>query len=249
MGLFVPGKMPRPWDPDDATKLLTAITFAGLGGFWTLFYSYWLRDKGVGMANYMANYIGRITGPVTGKPEVIPDSGFVPIDDRENRARFTGWKRYLVFDSGIGIFGNILTTFMTCLLAYVLLFPEGLLPQGYEIAVVQNRFFEISWGSLGRIIFLIVAAAFLSDTWLGTIDAVSRTYADILHSLFPVTRRMSVRSLYYISLGVLTLTTSLPMLLDAPGPLILISDKRCNRLRRDCYLLRRRYPFNLSSTV
>jgi len=39
-GLFIPQQpMPRPWDPADATKLLTAITFAGLGGFWTLFYS------------------------------------------------------------------------------------------------------------------------------------------------------------------------------------------------------------------
>jgi len=37
-GLFVPQwPLPRPWDPADATKLLTAITFAGLGGFWTLF--------------------------------------------------------------------------------------------------------------------------------------------------------------------------------------------------------------------
>ncbi|MGQ0656863.1 MAG: Nramp family divalent metal transporter, partial [Chromatiales bacterium] len=43
------GDMPRPWDPADATKLLTAITFAGLGGFWILFYSYWLRDKGSAM--------------------------------------------------------------------------------------------------------------------------------------------------------------------------------------------------------
>ncbi len=219
MGLLLPGKMPRPWDPHDATELLTAITFAGLGGFWALFYSYWLRDKGAGMAVHM----GRITGPITGKPEVIPDSGFVPIDDAENRSRFIGWKRYLVFDSGIGIFGNILTTIMTCLLSYALLFPEGLLPQGYEIAVVQSKFFEISWGSLGRMIFLIVAAAFLSDTWLGTVDAVSRTYADILHSLFPVTKKVSVRNLYYISLGVLTCITSITMLFDAPGPLILIS--------------------------
>jgi len=45
-GLFVPDlSMPRAWDSADATKLLTAITFAGLGGFWTLFYSYWVRDK------------------------------------------------------------------------------------------------------------------------------------------------------------------------------------------------------------
>ena len=69
-GLIIPEwPMPRPWDPADATKLLTAVTFAGLGGFWTLFYSYWLRDKGAGMAHYA----GRLTGPITGKPEAIPN--------------------------------------------------------------------------------------------------------------------------------------------------------------------------------
>jgi hypothetical protein len=188
-GLVGPrGSMPRPWDPGDATKLLTAITFAGLGGFWILFYSCWLRDKGVGMAKH----IGRITGP-SGNPEVIPTSGFIPIDNEESRARFAEWRRFLLMDSGTGIFGNIFTTLMTCLLAYALLFPEGLLPQGYEIAVVQSRFFEVNWGTIGTVIFLFVAAAFLSDTWLDTIDAVSRIQADILTSLFPATRKIGVR--------------------------------------------------------
>ena len=91
MGLFgLRGAMPRAWDPRDATELLTAVTFAGLGGFWTLFYSYWLRDKGVGMAKHM----GRITGP-TGKPEAMPSSGFIPLDSEESRERFAEWKRYL----------------------------------------------------------------------------------------------------------------------------------------------------------
>ena len=44
----------------------------------------------------------------------------------------------------------MITTLLTCLLAYALLFPKGLLPQGYEIAVVQSRFFEASWGWLGK---------------------------------------------------------------------------------------------------
>src|SRR2546427_1799028 len=134
-GLFIPQwPMPRPWDSSDATTLLTAITFAGLGGFWTLFYSYWTRDKGVGMAHYM----GRITGPVTGKPETIPDAGFTPSDDA-GLAQLPKWKRFMVWDIGIGIGGNLLTTLMTCLLAYALLFPKGLLPQHYELAVVQSQ--------------------------------------------------------------------------------------------------------------
>lgn len=46
------GPLPQPWDYTDATKLLTAITFAGLGGVWILFYSYWMRDK----ANFYIHY-------------------------------------------------------------------------------------------------------------------------------------------------------------------------------------------------
>ena len=89
--------------------------------------------------------------------------------------------------------------------------------------MVQSKFFEINWGPIGTIIFLFVAAAFLADTWLATIDAVSRIQADILTSLFPATRKVGVRGLYYLFLGVLTVITSITMLFDAPGPLILIS--------------------------
>ncbi len=218
-GLFVPQwPMPRPWDPADATKLLTAITFAGLGGFWTLFYSYWIRDKGIGMAHYM----GRITGPITGKPEVIPTSGFAPGED-EGLAHVSPWKRFLFWDISIGIGGNILTTLMTCLLAYALLYPKGLLPEHYQLAVVQSRFFEASWGPVGRILFLVVAAAFLSDTWLATVDAVSRIHTDCIYGFFPRSRSVPVRSWYLFFLFVLTAVTSITILLHEPGPLIQLS--------------------------
>jgi hypothetical protein len=219
-GLLGPsGPMPRPWDPADATKLLTAITFAGLGGFWILLYSYWLRDKGSGMAAH----VGRITGPRSDRPEPVPTDGWLPADDAETEARWARWRRYLSADAFIGIGGNLATTLMTCLLAWALLFPQGLLPQDYELAVVQSRFFEVSWGPIGRIIFLVVAAAFLTDTWLATADGVSRMQADIVHTLFPSSRRLELRQWYFIFLGLLTVVTCFTMLLDAPGPLILIS--------------------------
>jgi hypothetical protein len=219
-GLLGPtGPMPRPWDPADATKLLTAITFAGLGGFWILLYSYWLRDKGSGMAAH----VGRITGPRSDRPEPVPTDGWLPADDAETRARWARWRRYLSADTLVGIGGNLATTLMTCLLAWALLFPQGLLPQDYELAVVQSRFFEVSWGPIGRIIFLVVAAAFLTDTWLATADGVSRMQADIVQTLFPSSHRLELRQWYFIFLGLLTVVTCFTMLLDAPGPLILIS--------------------------
>lgn len=211
--------LPRPWDPSDATKLLTAITFAGLGGFWTLFYSYWLREKGAGMAGWM----GHITSPFTGKPEEIPLSGFVPEPAGDLRDRWRPWRRFLLVDSAVGVGGNILTTLMTCLLAFALLHPEGLLPQHYELAVVQSRFFEVQWGRLGGILFLLVAAAFLADTWLATVDAVSRINTDIVRSYFPAARRMPARTWYTLWVAWLTLVTGITMGLAEPGPLILLS--------------------------
>ena len=218
-GLFGPtAAIPRPWDSADASKLLTAITFAGLGGFWILFYSYWLRDKGVAMATFA----GRITG-LGGNEEAVHSDGFLPTDTPKSRQHWLIWRRFLSADILVGIIGNLFTTLMTCLLAYALLFPKGLLPQEYELAVVQSQFFAVSWGEIGRLLFLVVAAAFLTDTWLATADAVSRIQTDIIMTLFPASRKLSARRWYYIVLGLLTVITSFTMQLDAPGPLILTS--------------------------
>lgn len=218
-GLLGPvGDMPRPWEAQDGSKLLTAITFAGLGGFWILFYSYWLRDKGAGMAGLA----GRITG-LGGAEEAVLSDGFLPLDNPENAGQWQIWRRFLSTDILVGIFGNLFTTLMTCLLAYALLFPKGLLPTEYELAVVQSQFFAVSWGEIGRLLFLVVAAAFLTDTWLATADAVSRIQTDIIMTLFPKSRQMPARRWYYLFLGLLTVITCFTMQLDAPGPLILTS--------------------------
>jgi len=216
-GLVVPQwPPPRPWDPADATKLLTAITFAGLGGFWTLFYSYWLREKGAGMARQM----GHVEG-LRGRHEVAFDAGVIP--HHATAAAIAPWRRFLMVDSAVGIVGNILTTLMTCLLAYVVLSPQGLLPEKYEIAVVQSRFFEVSWGAAGRVLFLVVAAAFLCDTWMATADAVARIHTDCLLSFFPRARRWSMRRWYFVCLIAGTAVTGVTMLFSEPGPLILLS--------------------------
>ncbi|MBI2104488.1 MAG: Nramp family divalent metal transporter [Candidatus Omnitrophica bacterium] len=215
-GLLIPQPAPRPWDPADATKLLTAITFAGLGGFWTLFYSYWLREKGAGMAAHM----GRVEG-LRGRHEVAFGAGIIP-QDAEPR-QVARWRRFLAVDSSVGIVGNLLTTLMTCLLAYAVLHPQGLLPDKYEIAVVQSRFFEVSWGAAGRMLFLAVAAAFLCDTWMATADAVARVHTDCLLSFFPSARRWPVKRWYLAFLAAGTVVTMITMQFAEPGPLILLS--------------------------
>jgi hypothetical protein len=48
-------------------------------------------------------------------------------------------------------------------------------------------------------------------------------HADVLHILFPGSRRVPLRRWYFGFLGLLTVVTGCTMLLDAPGPLILTS--------------------------
>ncbi len=211
--------LPRPWDPADATPLLTALTFAGLGGFFTLFYSYWMREKGAGMAGHM----GRITSPITGKPEFIPLSGFVPAPSPDLVRNWKKWKTYLLADSTVAIVGNIITTLMTCLLSFALLYPKGLVPKEWNLVVHQMHFFEVSWGPFGRFLFAVVAASFLSDTWLTTVDAVSRVHTDFLLSYFPPLRRYHPRVCYYTIAVLLTVITVVTMHWASPSQLIQVT--------------------------
>jgi hypothetical protein len=210
----------RPFEASDTSTLLTAVTFAGLGGFWTLFYSYWVREKGVGMAA-LRTEAGVETQTQHETPALV--AGMVPADTNEARPRLRAWTRFLVVDSGFGIFGNIITTLLTCLLAYAVLLPKGLLPAGWEIATVQSEFFALRWGTWGKLLFLVVAAAFLGDTWLSTADAVARVNTDVVRTVFPAARRKSETRWYYIFFSILTAITCATMPLAQPGALIVLS--------------------------
>jgi len=210
----------RAWDPADSTRLLTGVSFAGLGGFWTLFYSSWLREKGAGMAAELE----RRSSAVTGRGEFLGDGGFTPVDDPALAPRVRAWTRLLWADAGVGVVGNIATTLMTCLLSYALLFPAGKVPSDHELVSLQAEFFAASFGDLGRAIFLLVAAAFLADTWLGTVDAVSHTHTEMLRSLAPrVAAKWSYRKLYTGWVLVLTAVSLGTMASRSPAFLILTS--------------------------
>ncbi|MFP6693636.1 MAG: Nramp family divalent metal transporter [Pirellulales bacterium] len=203
----------------DAERLLTAVTFAGLGGFWTLFYSYWMKEKGAGMAAYSR----RLSGFRAGETPPNATQPALPDHDPESQTRLKQWYRYVSIETLIGIVGNLATTLMTCLLAFALLHPEGLVPKGFDIAVVQSEFFAPTWGSFGRILFLFIAGTFLADTWLATVDCVSRIHLDALAAMWPGFEKRNQRNWYYAIVLLLALITSVTMQFDSPGPLILIS--------------------------
>ncbi len=208
---------PSNWDPKDTSTFLTCICFAGMGGFFNVMYSYWIRDKHVGMASY----IGRVTSPITGKPETIPATGVAPYDTPENHKRYKQWLKYLYVDNSIAVFVNMLTVTWTMFLGFSILHPRGLVPSGWELVKHQGEWFGALWGYWGRALMWIIAAAFIADTWLGSCDAIARMHADYLYSNFKRLRVKSFRWWYYFWVIILTIVTCTTMLLAAPGPLLL----------------------------
>lgn len=201
--IFIPAPLARAWDPADLDKLLTALTFAGLGGFWTLFYSYWILGKGIGCC---------------GAAPGVPAEGGPALAETGRK-----WRNFLAADAGIGIVGNILTTLMMCLLAYAILHPKGLMPDGWTLAVEQSRFFELTWGNAGRALFLLISAAFLADTWLSTADAVAQVHIEMIRHYFFRGEPYNHRAWYRAMIVLITLITGATMLTAQPGRLIILS--------------------------
>ncbi len=220
-GLFIPDfERMRSFDvAEDTTRLLTAITFAGLGGFWSMFYSYWIKEKGAGMAHYSE----KIVGFRSGVSELHLGGGALPMGDGQAPGRLGRWYRFLSVESLIGIVGNIATTLMTCLLALALLQGTDHLPKDYQLAVVQSAFFEVSWGQIGKLLFLFIAGAFLIDTWLATADCVARIQIDAITSIWPKMAHQDLRKWYYGLVLALAVLTSVTMYFDQPGKLIQLS--------------------------
>jgi len=221
-GLFVPDiAAMRSFDPaTDATRLLTAVAFVGLGGFWTLMYSYWIKEKGVAMAEHAQTLVGFRSGVSAirvGEP-------VIPRDDPGLAGRLERWYRYLSLETLIGVLGNLLTTILACLLAFAILRPRGLYPVGDQIAVVQAEFFAEQWGHIGRMLFWLIAGAFLADTWLGTADGVARFHLDGITTIFPSIGAGNLRPWYYgLVLALAGLTSVTLYVGQQPGHLILVS--------------------------
>ena len=128
--------------------------------------------------------------------------------------------RFLNFDSLLAVTINAVTAGLTTLLAYAILFPQGIFPTGWKITVVQAQFFESSLGYWGRILFLLVASAFMIDTWVGLVDGVARQFADFVVKVKSFGK--SFRFWYYLWLLFLILTSLVTITFAQPGALITI---------------------------
>jgi Mn2+/Fe2+ NRAMP family transporter len=207
------------WEGFDYSQLITGLVFAGMGGFLNLMYSYWMKDKGVGMANFSHKISGVTVKDKEGEEET-DDEVLKFEDNQQNQESFKKWMQYLNIDSGLAVALNAVTIILTSLLAYVLLWPKRSYPEGWSITVAQSSFFEASFGAIGKVMFLMVAAAFLVDTWVSLVDGVSRQYADFARSISQKARKWSTKKWYYFWLVFQIVVTVVTILMASPAVLL-----------------------------
>jgi len=175
--------------------LFIAIVFAGAGGTANLFYSFYLRDKGIGMGAHVPT----LQNPLRGRTEAIASTGFTFGDDEENARRFRSWWTYIKQDQMLFFWGlNTVTILLFIFGALAVLHPRGVVPASGSLIWDEAAILEGVWGPTGRTLFLVVGLATLFSTQLAVLDGVSRSLADIVHTNFEVARGRSVNWWYLV---------------------------------------------------
>jgi hypothetical protein len=185
-----------------ARQLFIWIVFAGAGGTSNLFYTFYLRDKNIGMGARIPD----MENPLRGRNETIPATGFRFPDNEENRSRFAAWMRYIHKDQVLFFwFLNTFTLMLFIFGALAVLRPLGSVPSEGTLIWDQSKILSHAWGrwgetfaNLGRIVFLLVGVATLFSTQLALVDGVSRSISDILYTNFAWAQRRALSWWYML---------------------------------------------------
>ena len=187
-------------DPGMSVKaLFIAIVFAGAGGTANLFYTFYLRDKHIGMGAL----IPMMQNPLRGRSETIPSTGFRYEETEENVARFRAWWDYIKKDQMVFFWGlNTITMMLFIFGSLAVLHPQGIIPASGSLIWDEAAILGEVWGDAGRVIFLLVGLATLFGTQLALVDGVGRSIADIVYTNFKGAQKRDLSWWYLLVVGV-----------------------------------------------
>jgi len=196
-GLLSFGQVPAGISPKD---LFIAVVFAGAGGTANLFYTFYLRDKQIGMGKH----VPQLQNPLRGRMEATPTTGYTFADTPENAALFHRWMRYIKQDQTLFLYGLNTVTIMLFIfgsLAVLHAQVPPLVPQSGSLIWDEAQILGQVWGDLGRIIFLLVGFFTLFSTQLALVDGVARSLADIIYTNYQPARQRPLAWWYLVVAG------------------------------------------------
>jgi len=205
------------------------ITFAAIGpflnqpagGFWNFWHTYWVREKGMGMAKYF----GHVTG-LTAPAEEVRRTGYIfDTESPKELEKFKGWMNLntvslLVF---FIILGGILFTYFASLAGYSAAVVYGMeVPSGVKVATVLAEIFKSAFGQFGYILFIILLIFALFDSQFSVYDGIARMFADTVAIETRATDTRPYRFWYFLMLGILCVYGMIAMWMKTPYILWLI---------------------------
>ena len=175
------------------------------GGFWNFWQTYWIKEKGMGMAANM----GHMTGLITQEEEMRRYGYMFNTKDPVQLKRFNGWMRLnmtnlIVF---FVLLGGILFTYFAGMAGYsaaVIYHME--VPSGARIAIVLADIFKSAYGQIGFAAFCIILVFALFDSQFSVNDGIARMIGESVMLEFPERwRKIGYRAWYFGALGFITL--------------------------------------------
>lgn len=186
------GKHVFIWDiPEKMNWWVLGSTLAWVGaGPTLLWYTYWMKDAGWGMAKYF----GAIPGGMGRKVE-LRSEGLFPEFSPANIVRLKTWIRrsnFVLWGAYFG--GSLLTILIVVGLSDSLLRPRGLVPSGFDVIKHQALFFQKPLGAFGAVLFMIMAWMFFFNNQMSISEAVVRQNAEATASF---KKRPDIKKIYF----------------------------------------------------
>lgn len=158
----VPG-LPEGIDPYVVGPWVGTILAGSMGVVW---FSYWTAARGYGGRNALSEQ---------GEPEDPTEP--LPLEDRA--ARLQQWLRTMSWTAVVGVVGGAVVLLAYLVLGAELLAPDGILPEGPDVAADLARLLEDVWGRTGFWLMIASVLVALGGSIFANQDGWGRSFADM----------------------------------------------------------------------
>jgi len=166
-----------PEDPDlyVISPWIGTILAGSMGIVW---FSYWTATRGYG---------GGLTGRDEETDDEQPTETQPPAERPESQehnasartAQVKSWLGIMSRTAALGIVGGFVVITAFLILGAELLAPEGIVPQGTDVATDLTRLFSEVWGEAGRYLILLAIVVAIGGSVLANQDGWGRSFADM----------------------------------------------------------------------
>jgi hypothetical protein len=191
------------------------------GGFWNFWHTYWVREKGMGMAKYF----GHVTG-FSAPAEEIRRTGYIfDTDNAGELKKFHGWLKMNMITLTVFfvILGGIWFTYFASIAGYsAAVIYKMEVPGGIKIATILAGIFQSAYGQFGFVLFGIILVFALFDSQFSVYDGIARMFADTVAVETHATDRRPYRFFYFLMMGFLCAAGLITVWMKTPYILWLI---------------------------